>query len=51
VTFDDLVVDNSVSVEALRDIVTAQLEVEAAQKPVGRSTPALGELHNLGRAP
>ena len=35
VTFDDLVLDGSVSIEQLRAIVTAQLEVEAAQKPAG----------------
>lgn len=42
VTFDDLVVDNSVSLEALRDIVTAQLEVEAPQKPAGTLHPSAG---------
>jgi len=42
VTFDDLVVDNSVSLEALRDIVTAQLEVEAPQKPAGALHPSAG---------
>jgi uncharacterized protein (DUF2267 family) len=42
VTFDDLVVDNAVSVEALRDIVTAQLEVEAPQKPAGTLHPSAG---------
>jgi uncharacterized protein (DUF2267 family) len=42
VTFDDLVVDNSVSLEALRDIVTAQLEVEAPQKPAGTLHPRAG---------
>jgi signal-transduction protein with cAMP-binding, CBS, and nucleotidyltransferase domain len=35
VTFDDLVVDGSVGLDALHDIVTAQLEVEAPQKPAG----------------
>jgi CBS domain-containing protein/uncharacterized protein (DUF2267 family) len=35
VTFDDLVVDGAVGVDALRSIVTAQLEVEAPQKPAG----------------
>lgn len=42
VTFDDLVVDSSVSLEALRDIVTAQLEVEAPQKPAGMLHPSRG---------
>jgi uncharacterized protein (DUF2267 family)/predicted transcriptional regulator len=42
VTFDDLVVDNSVSLEALRDIVAAQLEVEAPQKPAGTLHPSAG---------
>lgn len=40
VTFDDLVLDGSVAVEALRGIVTAQLEVEAPQKPAGMLHPA-----------
>jgi uncharacterized protein (DUF2267 family)/CBS domain containing-hemolysin-like protein len=40
VTFDDLVVDASVSLEALRDVVTAQLEVEAPQKPAGMLHPS-----------
>ena len=35
ITFDDLVVDGSVDIESLRAIVTAQLEVEAPQKPAG----------------
>jgi hypothetical protein len=39
VTFDDLVVDGSVGFDALRDIVAAQLEVEAPQKPAGTITP------------
>lgn len=39
ITFDDLVVDGSVSFEDLRAIVTAQLEVEAPQKPAGRLHP------------
>jgi uncharacterized protein (DUF2267 family)/CBS-domain-containing membrane protein len=39
VTFDDLVVDGAVGPEALRDIVTAQLEVEAPQKPAGALHP------------
>lgn len=40
VTFDDLVVDGSVGIEAMRSIVTAQLEVEAPQKPAGMLHPA-----------
>lgn len=43
VTFDDLVMDNSVSGEALQDIVTAQLEVEAPQKPAGALHPSAGK--------
>lgn len=39
VTFDDLVVDGAVSQEALCAIVTAQLEVEAPQKPAGQLHP------------
>ncbi|MGA9869455.1 MAG: DUF2267 domain-containing protein [Acetobacteraceae bacterium] len=39
VTFDDLVLDGSVSIDALRGIVTAQLEVEAPQKPAGALHP------------
>ena len=39
VTFDDLVVDGSVGLDALRGIVTAQLEVEAPQKPAGTLHP------------
>jgi hypothetical protein len=35
VTFDDLVLDGSVSIEMLQAIVTAPLEVEAPQKPAG----------------
>lgn len=35
ITFDDLVVDGSIDLEALRAIVVAQLEVEAPQKPAG----------------
>jgi uncharacterized protein (DUF2267 family) len=42
VTFDDLVVDNSVSLEVLRGIVIAQLEVEAPQKPAGTLRPGAG---------
>ncbi|MGZ8400796.1 MAG: DUF2267 domain-containing protein [Methyloceanibacter sp.] len=39
ITFDDLVVDGSVPPEALRAIVTAQLEVEAPHKPAGMLHP------------
>jgi CBS domain-containing protein/uncharacterized protein (DUF2267 family) len=39
VTFDDLVVDGAVSVDDLRATVTAQLEVEAPQKPAGTLHP------------
>jgi len=39
VTFDDLVLDGSVSIETLQAIVTAQLEVEAPQKPAGALYP------------
>lgn len=46
VTFDDLVLDGSVSLEALQRIVTAQLEVEAPQKPAGalhpKASPGVG---------
>jgi CBS domain-containing protein/uncharacterized protein (DUF2267 family) len=42
VTLDDLVVDNAAGAEALRDIVTAQLEVEAPQKPAGTLHPSAG---------
>lgn len=35
ITLDDLVVDGSIDLEALRAIVVAQLEVEAPQKPAG----------------
>lgn len=41
VTFDDLVLDSSVSAEALREIVTAQLEVEAPRKPAGAVSPTV----------
>jgi CBS domain-containing protein/uncharacterized protein (DUF2267 family) len=40
VTFDDLIVDGSLGLEALRSIVTAQLEVEAPQKPAGMLHPS-----------
>jgi CBS domain-containing protein/uncharacterized protein (DUF2267 family) len=39
VTFDDLVLEGSVSPDALRGIITAQLEVEAPQKPEGALHP------------
>jgi uncharacterized protein (DUF2267 family) len=39
VTFDDLIVDGSVGLDALREIVIAQLEVEAPQKPAGLLHP------------
>jgi uncharacterized protein (DUF2267 family) len=39
ITFDDLVVDGSVGIDALRSIVAAQLEVEAPQKPAGMLHP------------
>lgn len=39
ITFDDLVLDGNVGIEALRGIVTAQLEVEAPQKPAGALHP------------
>lgn len=39
VTFDDLVLDGSIDVDALRGIVTAQLEVEAPKKPAGMLYP------------
>jgi uncharacterized protein (DUF2267 family) len=42
VTFDDLVVNTSVSLEELRGIVSAQLEVEAPQKPAGMLHPSSG---------
>jgi len=40
VTFDDLIVDGSVGLEDLRGIVSAQLEVEAPQKPAGMLHPS-----------
>ncbi|MBX6375309.1 MAG: DUF2267 domain-containing protein [Acetobacteraceae bacterium] len=39
VTFDDLVLDGSVGLDALRGIITAQLEVEAPKKPEGALHP------------
>lgn len=59
ITFDDLVLDGSVSVEDLRAIVTAQLEVETAHKAAGLVRPegparadrrAAGRAHALMRA-
>ncbi len=53
VTFDDLVVDGSVGLDALRSIVTAQLEVEAPHKPAGTlhpTDPASAEGRAAGRA-
>jgi CBS-domain-containing membrane protein len=52
VTFDDLVVDSSVGLEALRSIVTAQLEVEAPEKAAGvlhPQRPARAEQRAAGR--
>jgi CBS domain-containing protein len=40
ITFDDLIVDGTVEAEALRGIITAQLEVEAPQKPAGMLYPS-----------
>ena len=39
ITFDDLVVDGSVGLDALLSIVTSQLEVEAPPKPAGLLHP------------
>lgn len=53
ITFDDLVVDGSVGLDALRSIVTAQLEVEAPHKPAGTlhpTAPASAEGRAAGRA-
>ena len=53
VTFDDLVVEGSASPEALRAIVTAQLEVEAPHKPAGMlhpEGPGRAEWQAAGRA-
>jgi uncharacterized protein (DUF2267 family) len=53
VTFDDLVVDGSIAPDALRSIVTAQLEVEAPHKPAGTlhpAAPASAERRAAGRA-
>jgi CBS domain-containing protein/uncharacterized protein (DUF2267 family) len=53
VTFDDLIVDGSVGLNDLREIVEAQLEVEAPQKPAGvlhPQAPAVGRGRALMRA-
>jgi CBS domain-containing protein/uncharacterized protein (DUF2267 family) len=42
ITFDDLIVDCSIDSETLRNIVSAQLEVEAPQKPAGMLHPSAG---------
>ena len=39
ITLDDLVAEGAVNAEALRAIVTAQLEVEAPHKPAGLFIP------------
>lgn len=52
ITFDDLVVDGSTSLDKLREIVTAQLEVEAPHKPAGvlhPAAPAAAEYQAAGR--
>ncbi len=52
ITFDDLVVDETVGPDALRAIVTAQLEVEAPHKPAGvlhPQSPASAEQQAAGR--
>ncbi len=53
IAFGDLVLEPSVSIEDLRGIVTAQLEVAAAHKPEGQlrpDGPARAELRPAGRA-
>lgn len=55
VTFDDLVVEGSIPLAALRSIVAAQLEVEAPHKPAGMLHPegtggAAGRARALMRA-
>lgn len=55
VTFDDLVLDGAVDLDALRGIVTVQLEAEAPQKPAGELHPkapatAAGRARALMRA-
>lgn len=51
VTFDDLVLDGSVGIDALRAIVTAQLEVEAPQKPAGMLRPGPRSFERQATAP
>lgn len=53
ITLDDLVVDGSIGADALRAIVTAQLEVEAPHKPAGTlhpKSPASAEFQAAGRS-
>jgi uncharacterized protein (DUF2267 family) len=53
ITLDDLLVDGTVPVESLREIVIAQLEVEAPRKPAGvlhPKRPVGKEQHAAGRA-
>lgn len=53
IAFDDLVLDGSVSIDDLREIVTAQLEVETAHKAGGLvrpEGPARAERRAAGRA-
>jgi CBS-domain-containing membrane protein/uncharacterized protein (DUF2267 family) len=53
ITFDDLVLEPSISIEDLRAIIVAQLEVEAAHKAAGLlhpDGPARAELRPAGRA-
>lgn len=53
ITFDDLVLDESVRIDDLRSIVRAQLEVEAAHKAAGLlrpEGPARAERRPVGRA-
>jgi CBS domain-containing protein len=51
VTFDDIVVDGSADLEDLREIVSAQLEVEAPHKPAGMLHPsAAGTAQSRTRA-
>jgi uncharacterized protein (DUF2267 family) len=53
ITFDDLVLDGSIDLDALRSIVVAQLEVEAPHKAAGMlypERPARAEQRATGRA-
>jgi CBS-domain-containing membrane protein/uncharacterized protein (DUF2267 family) len=53
ITFDDLVLEDTVGIEDLRAIVKAQLEVESAHKPAGLlrpEGPARAERRPAGRA-